>query len=85
MYAGIQYHASMALGPQLVLVSGGLNIVARQPGGAKGTRLKSCRPSKTWYAESWGWVCDVRSILSVSCSCLMNLHHIIYGNFYHVC
>ena len=28
----------MALGPQLVLVSGGLNIVAQQPGGAKGTR-----------------------------------------------
>ena len=27
-YAGLQYHASMALGTQLVLVSGGLNIVA---------------------------------------------------------
>ena len=39
----------MALGPQIVLVSDGLKIVARHPGGAKGTRLKSCGPSKTWY------------------------------------
>ena len=31
----------MDVGTQLVLVSGGLNIVAQQLGGAKGTRLKS--------------------------------------------
>ena len=47
----MKYHASMALGPHLVLVYSGLKIVARNPGGAKGNRLKSHRPSKTWYDD----------------------------------
>ena len=71
----------MSLGNQIVLVSGGLKIVARHPCGAEGTQLKSCRPSKTWYANSWVWVCDVRSLFNVSCTCLVNLHHIIHGKF----
>ena len=57
----------MALGTQLILVSVGLNIVDRQLGGEMGTWLKSYGNSKTWYADSWGWVRDVRSILSVYC------------------
>ena len=71
----------MDLDPKLVLVSGRLMIVSRQPGGAKGTQLNSCGISKTWYADSWGRVSDVRSILSVSCAFLINLHHSIDGTF----
>ena len=78
-YAGLQYHASMALSPQIIHVSGGLKIVAPYPGGAKGTWLNLCGPSKTWYAGSWGWVRDFRSILNVSCNSLISLHHIIHG------
>ena len=71
----------MAIGTQLVLLYGGLNIVAQHHGGAKGTRLKSCGPSKTWYSDSCGWVHDVQGIFNVSCARLINLHHIIDGNF----
>ena len=71
----------MALGPQLFCVSGGLKIVARQPGGAKRTRLNSCGPSKTWYADSWGWVRYIQIIFNVSCACLISLHHSTEGNF----
>ena len=70
----------MDLGTHLVLVSGGLNIVARHSGGANRTWLNSCWPYKTWYADSWGWVRDVWSILSVSCAFLINLHNSISGN-----
>ena len=59
----------MDLGTQLVLVSGVLKIFARHPGGEKWTRLKSYEPYKTWYADSWGWVQDLRSIFNVSCAC----------------
>ena len=71
----------MSLGTQLVLVCGGLEIVAQHPGGAKGTQLKSCGPSKPWYTDNLGWVHDVRSIFNVSCACLINLHHSIDGKF----
>ena len=71
----------MALVTQILLVSGGLNIVARHPGGAKGTRLNSRGPSKTWYADSWGWVRDVRSIFNLSCAYLVNLNHSTNGKF----
>ena len=46
----------MALGAQLVLVSGWLKIVAQHPGGEKGNRLKSCGTSKKCYTDTWGWV-----------------------------
>ena len=62
----------MALRTQLVLVSGGLKIVVQNPGGVKGTWLKSRGPSKTWYADSWVWVHDVKSIFNLSCACLIN-------------
>ena len=75
----------MSLGTQLVLVSGGLKIVSRHPGGAKRTRLKSCGPSKTWYAEIWGLVRDVRSIFNLSYACLIHFHHSIDGIFHHMC
>ena len=78
-YAGLQYHAYMALGTQIVLVSGGFNIVVQHPGGATGTWLKSCGTSKTWYADSWVWVHGGRSIFNVSCACLISLHHINDG------
>ena len=58
----------MALGLQLILVSGGLKIVARNPGMAKGTWLKSYGPPKTWYADSWGWVRDFYSMFNASCA-----------------
>ena len=41
----------------------------------KGNLLKSCGPSKTWYADFWGWGCDVWSIFNAYCACLINLHH----------
>lgn len=63
------YQASMARGPHDVLVSGGLKMVARVPGGAQGTRLKSCVPSSTWYEESWGCTREVRSIFRESWAC----------------
>ena len=69
----------MDLGPQLVLVYGGLKIVAQHPGGAKGDRLKLCRPSKMWYSDRWGWVHDVRIRFNMFCACLIHLHHIING------
>ena len=84
-YTGLQYHALMALGTWIVTVSGGLKILARYPSGAKGTQLKSCGTSKMWYAESWGWVRDVRSIFNVSCACLINLHQSTDGIFHHMC
>ena len=37
----MKYHELMALGPQLVRVSGDFNFVAQHMGGAKGTLLKS--------------------------------------------
>ena len=77
----MQYHASMALGLQLVHASGGLKIVAQQPGGAKGNLLKSCGPSKTWYADSWGCAQEVWIIFNVSCACIISLHHRTEGNF----
>ena len=40
------------------------------------TRLKSCRPSITWYADSWGWVRDFQSIFNVSYACFIYMHHI---------
>ena len=74
-YAGLQHRASIVLGTQIFLVSGELNIFARCPGGATETWLKLCGPSKTWYVDSWGWVCVVQSILNLSCACLISLHH----------
>ena len=71
----MQYHASMALGPQLILFYCGLKIVAQHPVGENGNRLKLCGPSKTLYADSWGWVRDVRIIFNVSCDYLIQLHH----------
>ena len=65
----------MYLGTQIVLVYGGLKIVARNTGGVKGTLLKSCGSSKTWYADSWGWVHDVRSMFNMPCACQISLHH----------
>ena len=65
----------MALGTQIVIVSGGFNIVARHTGSEKETRLKSYGPSKTWYADSWVCVRDAQIIFMVSCACLINLHH----------
>ena len=75
----MQYHASMALGNQIVIVYGGLKTFAQYPGGANGTRLKSCGPSKTWYDDGLGWVRDVRSIFNVFCACLINFHHSTEG------
>ena len=49
--------------------------MSRVPGGAKGTRLKLWGTSSTWYAESFGCTREVRNMLSVSCACLMSLHH----------
>ena len=46
VFIGWDLVPSRALGPQLVQVSGGLIIVARQTSGATGTRLKSWGPSK---------------------------------------
>ena len=71
----------MVIGTHLVLVSGGLNIFAQHHGGAKGYRLKLCRRSKIWYANSWGRVRDIWSMFNVYCACLINLHHSIDGNF----
>ena len=45
---GAEVPSAIALGPQLVCVSGGFRIVARVPGGAKGTGLKSWGPLSTW-------------------------------------
>ena len=67
------YHPSIALGPNDPLISGGLKIVALVPGGPNGTFLKSCWPSNTWKADSWGWILEVRSIFSVSCDCFIML------------
>ena len=58
-----------------------MKIVAKNPGGAKENQLKSCRPSETWYDDSWGWVLDSQRIFKVSSACLINLHHSIDGNF----
>ena len=69
----------MTFGPQLVLVSGGLKIFSWHPGGTKVDRLNSCRPSKTWYADSSGWVRGLHIIFNVSCDCLINLHHSTVG------
>ena len=73
----------MALGPQLVLVSGVLNIVAQNPGVLKGNWLKLCGHFKTWYSESWGWVRDIVIIFNVPCACLINFQHSTGGNFHH--
>ena len=70
----------MALGTHLVLNYGGLNIFAQQSGGAKGTRLKSSGPYKTWYADSLGCVREVLSIFNVSCAFFIRFHHSIEGN-----
>ena len=59
-YAGPRYHASVARGPHELLISGGLKMVALVPGGANGTRLKSCGPSKAWNAEILGCHRDER-------------------------
>ena len=66
--------------PQLVCVSGGLNIVARQSGASKGTRLKSEWHFKTCYADSCGCVHEVLSIFNVNCACFISLHHRTEGN-----
>ena len=78
-YDGLQYHVSMALVTHLILVSIWLKIVVRHTGREKETRLKSCGTSKTWYADSWGWEQDFRSIFNVSCACLINVHHSTEG------
>ena len=74
------YHPSNALGLNEPLISSGLKIFALVPGGPNGIFLKSCWPSNTWKADSWGWILEVRSILSVSCDCFIILHHNIDGN-----
>ena len=71
----------MSLGPQIILVSVGLNVFSRHPGGAKKTQLKSYGSSKTYYSDSWGWVCGFWRIFNVSCDCLINLHCSIDGIF----
>ena len=76
----MQYHTSVALGTQLVRVTGELNIVAQHPERAKGTLLKSRGPSKTWYADSFGYACEVLSIFNVYCACFIRFHHRIEGN-----
>ena len=58
-----------------------MKIVAKNPGGAKENQLKSCRPSETWYDDSWGWVLDSQRIFKVSSACLINLHHSTDGKF----
>ena len=58
-----------------------MKIIARHPGGANGIRLNFFGTSKTWYADNWGWVQDVRSIFNVSCACLINFHHSNKGKF----
>ena len=75
------YHASMALAPHDVRVSGGLNIVALVAGGAHGWRLKLCAPSRQCLADIFGCTLDVRSIFSESWACLISLHHNIVGKF----
>ena len=46
------YHASRALAPNDVLISGSLKIVYLVPGGAHGVLLKSNVPSREVYADS---------------------------------
>ena len=74
------YHASIARGPHDVLILGGLKIVALVPGGPNGVRLKSCCPSRTWNADSFGWTLEVRNIFNVSWDCLMMSDHKAVGN-----
>ena len=64
------YQASSDLVSQDALVSGGLKIVPLVAGGAHGCGLKSCVPSSTYYADSFGYTLEVRSMLRESCACL---------------
>ena len=49
-------------------------------GGSNGTLLKSCCPSRTWDADNFGCIIEVRSMFNVSCNCLISLYHNIGGN-----
>ena len=51
------------------------------PTGASGVLSKLNCPSNTAYVESFGFTCEMRSKLSVSCPCLMNWHHNWMGQF----
>ena len=53
------YHASNALAPHEIWISGRLKIVDLFAGGTHGCILKSCVTSNTWYAKSCGWTRDV--------------------------
>ena len=82
---GADIHALVASGPQERLISGGLKMVARVPGGAKGTWLKSCDLSKAWNADIFGLYLEVRRRLRVSCTWYtMRLYNVI-EIFYHIC
>ena len=50
-------------------------MVALVPGGANGTRLKSCGPSKAWNAEIFGWHRDARRRFRESCACFTRWLH----------
>lgn len=65
--------------PHDVLVSGGLKMVALVPMGHHGTLLKSWTPSRTWYADTFGWTLEVRSMFRESCACGINLDQIAAG------
>ena len=75
------YHASVARVPHELRISGGLKMVARVPGGANGTRLKSCGPSRAWKAEILGWHRDVRNKFNESWACLTRRLHSSNGKF----
>ena len=75
------YHASAARVPHELRISGGLKMVARVPGGANGTRLKSCVPSRAWKAEILGWHREVRNKFKESCACFTRRLHNVNGKF----
>ena len=73
------YHASKALVPHEIRISGGLKIVALVEGGTDGCRLKSCVTSNTWYAKRFGWNRDVIRRLRESCAWGVSYDHSMVG------